>query len=110
MLDIRAEPASREVFRRKRALPRPTKQRDSMDADNSQNFGGGHALVQECNSFPILRRSLDRGFTTRRRRVQQAERELLRGFEARGSLRSGCTQSSGHASGSDISIEKRDGD
>jgi hypothetical protein len=110
MFDVRAKPTSREVFRWKRSVASPSKQRDSMDADNSQNFGGCHALVQERNSFPIRRRFFDRGLATPWRRVHQAERELLRGFDARRPLSPGCTQSLGHASGSDISIEERDGE
>jgi hypothetical protein len=34
----------------------PAKQCDSVDADDSQNFSRGHALVQDCNSIVIAHR------------------------------------------------------
>jgi hypothetical protein len=109
MFNVRANPASREVCRRKRAVPRPSKQRDSVDTHNSQNFGGCHALVQECNSFAIRRRSFDRGLATPWRRVQQTERELLWSFDARRILRSDWRQLGGHTARSEVSIESRTG-
>ena len=94
------------MFRRERALPHPAKEGNSVDADDAQNFSGGHPLVQGCNSIAVLRDSLDRAFGTPWG-VRKFEGQLLWGFDAPPSLRASCTHFDGHVAGCDLSIGKR---